>query len=65
MAKLPDGYLYIPKAEGDTITVEPVEFVMCRNCANQECEGRDGQIVCGITGEAHRPDWWCADRDSK
>lgn len=37
------------------------ELVRCKNCKLQECEGRNGMIVCDITGESHEPDWFCAD----
>ena len=37
------------------------ELVRCKDCKLQECEGRNGIIVCDITGESHRPDWFCAD----
>ena len=35
----------------------------CKDCDNKECCGRAGYVVCGITGESHRPDWFCADFD--
>ena len=37
------------------------EIVRCKDCKLQECEGRNGMIVCDINGESHRPDWFCAD----
>ena len=37
------------------------EIVRCQECVNKECMGRGGQIVCGITGEQHAPDWYCKD----
>jgi len=37
------------------------EIVRCKDCKLQECEGRNGMIVCDITGESHQPDWFCAD----
>jgi hypothetical protein len=37
------------------------EIVRCQVCRNKECMGRGGQIVCGITGEQHAPDWYCGD----
>lgn len=37
------------------------EIVRCEDCANRECEGRAGTIVCGITGESHSRLWFCAD----
>ena len=55
---------YITKHEsteyGDSIGyVQPL--VRCKDCKMQECEGRNGMIVCDITGESHSPDWFCAD----
>ena len=35
--------------------------VKCKDCKNQECYGRNGEIVCALTGEQHKPDWFCAD----
>lgn len=37
------------------------ELIRCRDCTYKECEGRDGLIVCDITGESHQPEWFCAD----
>ena len=47
----------------DTIALlkEQEMVVRCKDCPNKECEGRNGWIVCGITGESHDPAWFCAD----
>ena len=37
------------------------DIVRCENCKNKECWGRAGDVVCGIDGTPHRPDWFCAD----
>ena len=37
------------------------EVVRCKDCRFKECEGRNGFIVCDITGESHQPEWFCAD----
>ena len=37
------------------------ELVRCKDCENKECWGRAGDVVCGIDGTPHRPDWYCAD----
>lgn len=37
------------------------ELVRCKDCKLKECNGRNGTIVCNITGESHNPDWFCAD----
>ena len=37
------------------------QIVMCKDCRFKECEGRNGLIVCDITGESHQPEWFCAD----
>lgn len=42
------------------ITPLPV-IVRCKDCDNKECWGRAGDVVCGIDGTPHRPDWYCAD----
>lgn len=36
-------------------------IIRCKDCKYKECEGRDGLIVCDITGESHMPEWFCAD----
>ena len=41
--------------------VDMVEVVRCKDCDNKECWGRAGNVVCGIDGTPHRPDWFCAD----
>lgn len=48
-----------------TPTIDAVPVVRCKDCENKECEGREGRIVCGITGDSHLPDWFCADGESK
>ena len=35
-------------------------IVRCKDCDNKECWGRAGDVVCGIDGMPHRPDWFCA-----
>lgn len=40
---------------------EQPEIVRCKDCDNKECWGRAGDVVCGIDGTPHRPDWFCAD----
>jgi hypothetical protein len=45
----------------EEIAGRPQELVRCKGCRNKECMGRGGQIVCGITGEQHAPDWYCGD----
>lgn len=42
---------------------EPV--VRCKDCKNKECWGRAGDVVCGIDGTPHRPNWFCADGERK
>ena len=37
------------------------EIIRCKDCGFKECEGRNGLIVCDITGESHKPDFFCAD----
>ena len=41
------------------------EPVRCKDCDNKECWGRAGDVVCGIDGTSHRPDWFCADGECK
>jgi len=33
----------------------------CDTCEYQECEGRDGFIVCDLDGESHEPTYICND----
>ncbi len=41
------------------------ELVRCKDCDNKECWGRAGDVICGIDGTPHRPDWFCADGQRK
>lgn len=50
--------------ESGKITPLPV-VVRCKDCGNKECWGRAGDVVCGIDGTPHRPDWFCADGERK
>lgn len=45
--------------------VDMVEVVRCKDCDNKECWGRAGDVVCGIDGTPHRPDWFCADGERR
>lgn len=40
-------------------------IVRCKDCDNKECWGRAGDVVCGIDGTPHRPDWFCADGERR
>ena len=40
---------------------DAMPVVRCKDCDNKECWGRAGDVVCGIDGTPHRPDWFCAD----
>ena len=44
---------------------EQEAVVRCKDCDNKECWGRAGDVVCGIDGTPHRPDWFCADGERK
>ena len=37
-----------------------VWVVRCQDCVNKKCWVRTGDVVCGIDGTPHRPDWYCA-----
>ena len=41
------------------------ELIRCKDCANKECFGRDGKIVCDLDGFLHEPDWYCADGERR
>ena len=61
MARLPDGWIFIPKFKDmTTITVEQRELVCCKNCMHG-CDWDDGKWKCIINGGMHAPDWFCAD----
>ena len=53
------------KSECMNTKVDMVEVVRCKDCDNKECWGRGGDVVCGIDGTPHRPDWFCADGERK
>ena len=42
-----------------------VAVIRCKDCDNKECWGRAGDVVCGIDGTPHRPDWYCADGERR
>ena len=54
-------YGEVQKEKAISLLKEQEMVVRCKDCPNKECEGRNGWIVCGITGESHDPDWFCAD----
>ena len=65
MAKLPSGWIFIPRFTDLThIKLEERKLVTCKECENAECEGRNGMIVCGLDGTAHKPEWFCADGEA-
>ena len=37
-----------------------MKIIRCKDCYNKECWGRTGNVVCGIDGNSHRPDWFCS-----
>ena len=53
--------LAMVKTRSITPTVDAVPVIRCEDCDNKECCGRAGDVVCGIDGAPHRPDWFCAD----
>lgn len=57
------GWLTPEKAE--ELKKEFPVLVRCKDCDNKECWGRAGNVVCGIDGTPHRPDWFCADGERK
>lgn len=67
MAKLPDGWMCIPKpGKGPTIYIEQRELVMCKNCKHRDPE--DGRCDSGhsIRWNLPRPDdWFCADGERR
>lgn len=62
MAKLPDGWVFIPKpVKRTTIDIEKHELVMCRNCKHRDPE----DFKCDNHWHSHSPlpvddDFWCA-----
>ena len=55
-----ETFIKVPGLTDDIVTV-----VRCKDCDNKECWGRAGDVVCGIDGTPHRPDWFCADGERK
>lgn len=53
------------KGKGTTIELECLPLTLCTDCKYKECEGREGFIVCGITGESHPKAWFCADGEQE
>lgn len=75
MAKLPDGWIFIPTIEKrTTVNIEERELVMCRNCKwgepSKNMKGED-MVFCyngdtGIEdGYLHEPNWFCAEGKKK
>jgi len=42
------------------ILKEHPQIVQCKDCSNKKCWERTGDVVCGIDGNSHEPDWFCA-----
>ena len=53
------------KEMAEELLKEQQQIVRCKDCRLKECDGRNGTIVCDITGESHNPDWFCADGERK
>ena len=59
---------YIVRYENEYLQLLPDKMqllISCKDCDNKECLGRAGNVVCGIDGTSHRPDWFCADGERK
>lgn len=52
-------------SETDRITLHMYPLIQCKDCRFKECTDRYGFIVCDITGEQHKKEWFCADGRSK
>ena len=65
MAKLPDGWVFIPRMkDAVTIEVEELELVMCRNCRHADCF--DKFTVCRKAERKLVPsDFFCADGERR
>lgn len=70
MARLPDGWVFIPKMK-DAITIElkQMELVTCRHCKHGhkyefcvKCENAGNP---GMFATYHRFDWFCADGEEE
>lgn len=60
MAKLPDGWVFIPKpVKRTTIVIEKHELVMCKNCKHND------EFGCHKLGMIVSDSWFCADGKSK
>lgn len=63
MARLPAGWIFIPKFKDmTTITVEQRELVCCKDCKHRDPEDGKCDSGHGIRWNLPRPDdWFCAD----
>lgn len=62
MAKLPDGWVFIPKMKDAlTVTIEQKELVCCGNCRHWEPE----KEYCPYNHIYTVPDWYCADGERR
>ena len=41
------------------------ELIRCKDCKFVECEGREGNLICVMTGFSHKPYFFCADGERK
>ncbi len=61
------AWVMIPKSDkkATEMVIDMRPLVLCKDCDNKECWGRAGDVVCGIDGTPHRPDWFCADGERR
>ena len=52
MARMPDGWVFIPKLKGISLEVEEKELVLCKHCKHEE--------VC-CRRRTDNPEWYCGD----
>ena len=59
MAKLPDGWVFITKAERMAIGLEEHELIMCKNCKHND------EFGCHKLGMIVSESWFCADGERR
>ena len=64
MAKLPSGWIFIPRVK-DLNHIELVErkLVTCQECKWSTFEGK--MLICTATDTPHTYDWYCAGGEEK
>lgn len=70
MARLPDGWIFIPRLEGTTVNVIKKPLVICKHCTSWEADwkpnyAKDDEHFCPMVSFVTSGDWFCAYGEQK